>query len=98
MSDFETWVKISKIGQNFDNKYQVSRLYNNKTIHQVEVFSFLYKREMHWVINENAQKASMKDLEKLGFRISISGQSLADFWFSKKHTQITFLIQDFLYF
>ena len=54
--------------QDFDNQYQVSRLYNNETIHQVEVISFLYKREMHWVINENTKEARMKDLDKMGFK------------------------------
>ena len=32
------------------------------------MISFLYKREMHRVINENTKEARMKDLDNLGFK------------------------------
>ena len=84
--------------QDFDNKYQVSRLYNKETIHQVEVFSFLYKREMHWVINKNTKEARMKDLDKLGSKVLDKWSKFGRFLFFKKAHPNHVFNPRFLYF
>ena len=72
--DFDKPEKISKV-QNFRKiSTKFSRLYNNENIQRVEVFSFLYKREKHWVSNGNTLGAKNKDLESLGSKVLESWQ------------------------
>ena len=58
-------INFSKLFSFRNLKPELSKFYNLDNIHKVEVFSLLYKREMHLVINENTKGARVKDLEKL---------------------------------